>query len=179
VNLDPTLPQHLNGLNGRPCTKKKLTPEGLRHVLRNFGVPRSRNQRIGDQFLKGFTFDHFARVWESYLPHSVPMTIDSYQPDLHSYQTHLDSYKMHVNSYKIHLDSYPKTIARKISPMFSTPIPMHQPNKEHFLPMERTQPPGMPSAAKNVSKLYLFPSCSLRIRSPALESVSKGWLLWC
>jgi hypothetical protein len=66
IHTAPLL-DYLNRLDDRPWTKKKLTPEGLRCILRNFGVPRSRNQLIGNQYLKGFTFNHFAGVWESYL----------------------------------------------------------------------------------------------------------------
>src|SRR5579872_1980357 len=65
----------------------------------------------------------------------ILLTIYSYPPGLNSYKMHFNSYKMcfnsykmPVNSYKIHLHSYKETIARKISSMFSTPIPMRQPD---------------------------------------------------
>jgi hypothetical protein len=59
--------EYLNGLEERPW--KKLTPNTLRVILQDYPIHRSGAQRIGDQRLKGFTFQHFVASWESYLPH--------------------------------------------------------------------------------------------------------------
>jgi hypothetical protein len=67
IHTTPLL-EHLNALEDRPWTKKKLTPNGLRLILQDFPVPRSRNIHIGGQYLKGFTFQHFVKSWELYLP---------------------------------------------------------------------------------------------------------------
>jgi hypothetical protein len=66
IHTAPLL-EYLNGLEERPW--KKLTPNRLRVVLQDYPIHRSANQRIGDQRLKGFTFQHFVESWESYLPH--------------------------------------------------------------------------------------------------------------
>lgn len=66
IHTAPLL-EYLNGLQERPW--KNLTPNALHILLRDFPIHRSGSQRIGDQNLKGFTFQHFVQSWESYLPH--------------------------------------------------------------------------------------------------------------
>jgi hypothetical protein len=66
IHTAPLL-EYLNALEERPW--KKLTPNGLRHILQNYSIDCSRSQRIGDRNVKGFTFQHFVKSWESYLPH--------------------------------------------------------------------------------------------------------------
>ena len=66
IHTAPLL-EYLNGLQERPW--KNLTGNALRLILQDFPIHRSANQRIGDQKLKGFSFQHFVESWESYLPH--------------------------------------------------------------------------------------------------------------
>jgi hypothetical protein len=71
IHTGPLL-EYLNALEDRPWTdkktKKKLTPNGLRLILKNFPIHRSSSQRIGTLNFKGFTFRHFIQSWEIYLP---------------------------------------------------------------------------------------------------------------
>jgi hypothetical protein len=67
IHTTPLL-EHLNALEDRPWTKKKLTPNGLRLILQNFPIHRSSSQRIGKDNFKGFTLQHFVKSWELYLP---------------------------------------------------------------------------------------------------------------
>jgi hypothetical protein len=66
IHTTPLL-EHLNALEDRPWTKKKLTPNGLRLILQNFPIHRSSSQRIGKDNFKGFTLQHFVKSWELYL----------------------------------------------------------------------------------------------------------------
>jgi hypothetical protein len=59
--------KYLNSLEDRPW--KKLTPHALGIILRNFPIPHTGSQRIGDANFKGFTFRHFVESWQRYLPH--------------------------------------------------------------------------------------------------------------
>ncbi len=66
IHTAPLL-EYLNRLEDRPW--KKLTPNSLQLILRDFPIHRSNTLRIRGQKLKGFTFRHFVESWESYLPH--------------------------------------------------------------------------------------------------------------
>lgn len=65
IHTAPLL-EYLNGLEERPW--KKLTARALRALLQDYPIHRSATLRIGEQKLKGFTFQHFVESWESYLP---------------------------------------------------------------------------------------------------------------
>lgn len=66
IHTAPLL-EYLNSLQERPW--KKLTARALRAILQDYPIHRSATLRIGEQKLKGFTFQHFVESWESYLPH--------------------------------------------------------------------------------------------------------------
>ena len=66
IHAAPLL-EYLNGLEERPW--KNLTARSLGFLLHDFPIHRRTNQRIGNQQLKGFAFQHFVESWGSYLPH--------------------------------------------------------------------------------------------------------------
>lgn len=61
---------YLNRLEDRSwkTKQKRLTPNSMRTILRDFSIEETGPQAIGDKNLRGFTFRHFSDSWQRYLP---------------------------------------------------------------------------------------------------------------